>query len=156
MASQDHFVIEGSNTIRFLAEPCRFFAFVPSNEAIKQSLKDLPGCSGLTIDENTYAISDGTLSNNNKTALAKYLLNYFVTADRASFTSYPYLGSTCKGEFVTAGENKLNIADSGDKLSVKWIGESASGNEVDVVGTYYYLPFAFGDGAFQLIDTVLK
>lgn len=156
LASQDHFVIAGSNTIRFLAEPCRFFAFVPSNEAIKQSLKDLPGCSGLTIDENTYAISDGTLSNNNKTALAKYLLNYFVTADRASFTSYPYLGSTCKGEFVTAGENKLNIADSGDKLSVKWIGESASGNEVDVVGTYYYLPFAFGDGAFQLIDTVLK
>lgn len=155
LANKGSFVIEGSNTIRFLAEPCRFFAIVPTNEAIKQALKELPGCSGLTINESTYAIG-GTLSKDNKNALTEYLLNYFVTADRASFTSYPYLGSTCKGEFVTAGEYKLNIADSGDKLSVKWIGESASGNEVDVVGTYYYLPFAFGDGAFQLIDTVLK
>lgn len=155
LANNGSFVIEGSNTIRYFAEACRFFAFVPSNEAIKQALKDLPGCSGLTIDESTYAIG-GTLSGDNKTALAKYLLNYFVTADRASFASYPYLGSTCKGEFVTAGEYKLNIADSGDKLSVKWSGASAQGNEVDVVGTYYYLPFAFGDGAFQLIDTVLK
>lgn len=155
LANNGSFVISGSTTIRYMAEPCRFFAFVPSNEAIKQALKELPGCSGLTINESTYAIG-GTLSAANKTLLAKYLLNYFVTADRASFTSYPYLGSTCKGEFVTAGENKLNIADSGDKLSVKWIGNTAQGNEVDVVGTYYYLPFAFGDGAFQLIDTVLK
>ena len=153
--NEGKFVTSGSTTIRFLSEPCRFFAIVPTNDAIKASLKELPGCSSLNIDLSTLKIS-GTLAAANKTKLAEYLLNYFVTADRASFSAYPYLGSACKGEFTTSGQYTLNITDYGNKLSVKWSGESAEGNEVDLVGKYYYLPFVYGDGAFQLIDTVLK
>ena len=156
LASNGQFVRSGGLTIRYLVgETSRFFAIVPTNDAIKAALQSLPGCSGLSINETNYAIS-GTLTAANKTKLANYLLNYFVTADRASFTAYPYLGSTCKGSFVTAGDFQLNINDNGSKLSVKFEGEGATGNEVDIIPDYSYLPFAFSDGAFQMIETVLE
>lgn len=163
LVSNGSFVDFGVQTIRFLSEPCRFFAIVPTNDAVKASLKSLPGCSALSINESTYAIS-GTLTTANKSLLAAYLLNYFVTADRASFTSYPYLGSATKGAFVTSGAYKLNIMDDGTSLKVNWSlseenksGSAApEGNTVQLVDKYYYLPFAFSDGAFQMIDQVLK
>lgn len=139
-------------------ESPRFFAIVPTNEAIKNSLADLPGCGKLTLNESTYAIS-GSLTTANKSLLAKYLLSYFVTADRNSFTSYPYLGSTCKGQFETAGSYALNITDTGSSITVNFAaqnGETPTGNVVTLVSTYDFLPFAFSDGAFQMIDTVLQ
>ena len=155
LVSNGQFVRSGSQTIRYLVgDPCRFFAIVPTNDAIKAALQTLPGCSNLKIDANTYAIS-GTA---NKTKLAAYLLSYFVTADRNTFTAYPYLGSPCKGEFVTGGSYSIRIADNGTSLTASFCpgAEEPEGNEVQLVDTYSYLPFAFSDGAFQLIDQVLK
>ena len=139
-------------------ESPRFFAIVPTNEAIKASLKSLPGCGSLNINESTYAIT-GTVSTANKTLLANYLLSYFVTADRNGFTSYPYVGSTCKGQFETSGNYALNISDTGSAITVNFApqgGNKPTGNVVTLVGTYHFLPFAFSDGAFQMIDTVLQ
>ena len=135
-------------------ESPRFFAIIPTNDAIKESLTALPGCSKLKIDESTYAITGSAT----KTTLAKYLLSYFVMSTNNVFTSYPYLGSTCNGTFQTAGSYNLNISDNGDNLSVNFTASSdePEGNSVQLVNKYDYLPFAFSDGAFQLIDTVLK
>lgn len=136
----------------------RFFVIVPTNDAIKTALKELPGCSSLSINESTYAIT-GTVSSTNKQKLADYLLSYFVTADRNSFRSYPYVGSSCTGKFETSGIYSISIMDDGKDLSVKFGAQknnTPEGNEVQLVDKYYYLPFAFSDGAFQLIDTVLK
>ena len=139
-------------------ESPRFFAIVPTNDAVKDALKSLPGCSALNINASTYAIT-GTVSTANKTVLANYLLSYFVTADRNAFTSYPYLGSTCKGRFETSGNYALNIADTGDAITVNFAPQGSAtpeGNVVTLVDTYHFLPFAFSDGAFQMIDTVLQ
>ena len=157
LVSDGKFVYAGLYSIRELPEACRFFVIVPTNDAIKAAFKDIPGTTGLSLDENTYAIS-GSLSPGNKTALANYLLSYFVTADRNNFTAYPYLGSPSKGEFVTGGSYNLNIIDDGTTLSASFSANTAQpeGNIVPLVDTYSYLPFAFSDGAFQLIDQVLK
>ncbi|MBO7378643.1 MAG: fasciclin domain-containing protein [Bacteroidales bacterium] len=139
-------------------ESPRFFAIVPTNDAIKAALSTLPGCSKLNINESTYAIS-GSVSTADKPKLASYLLSYFVTADRNAFTSYPYLGSTCKGQFETSGSYAINISDTGSSITVNFAAQGSNvpeGNTVPLVGTYDYLPFAFEDGAFQMIDTVLQ
>lgn len=137
----------------------RFFVFVPTNEVLRDALLTLPGCSKLSINESTMAIS-GTLSATNKTLLANYLLSYFVTADRNAFRSYPYVGSDCKGNFTTSGSYGINVADNGTSLSVNFteqgLNKPESGAPVQVVGTYHYLPFAFSDGAFQLLDGILQ
>lgn len=135
------------------SEDTRFIVFIPSNEAIKANLANIPGCSKLTIG------SDGTLSGSctgtNKTDLAAYLRNYFITALQNSFTDYPYVGSTCKGDFYTSGNYKMNISDNGSSLSVHFIGAETN-NTVGVSSQYYNLPFAFSDGCFHLIDGVLN
>lgn len=152
LASNGHF--DGMLTLD--PESPRFFAIVPTNEAIKNALTSLPGCDKLTINESTYAIG-GTLSSTNKPKLAAYLLGYFVTADRNAFTSYPYVGSTCKGQFATSGDYALNITDTGSSITVNFAPqkETPVGNVVTLVGDYNYLPFAFSDGAFQMINEVL-
>jgi len=152
------FVHAGDKTIRYTDRSSRFFIIIPTNDAIKTALKTLPGCSSMSINESTYAIS-GTLSAANKALLADYLLNYFVTYDRQPFLSFPYVGSSCKGQFQSAGIYHLNIDDNGTDLRVKFApmdDKTPEGNEVQLVSKYYYLPFAFSDGAFQLIDEVLK
>jgi len=159
LVKEGAFVNTGANTIRLLAEGCRFFVMIPTNEAIKANLANIPGCNKLTIDENTYVIS-GTVAN--KSLLQNALLNYFVTYDRAPFNAYPYIGSTCKGEFQTAGAHNLVITDDGNKLSVSLVqrpestSDAPEGNVVNVIDKYNGLPFVFSDGAFQLIDEVLK
>lgn len=158
LVNKDGFVTAGATTIRFFDPESRFFAFIPTNEAIKNSLKDIPGCSSMSINESSYVI-DGNPSNKN--ALINYLLSHFVTADRVSFNAYPYVGSSCKGAFTTAGSYLLNIQDDGAKLSVSFSavqegGTTPEGNVVNVVSQYDYFPFVFSDGAFQLIDEILK
>ncbi len=128
----------------------RFFAFVPTNAAIAANLANIPGCSKLTVTDGTLS---GTPSSSEKTALANYLRSYFVNSIMNSFTAYPYIGSTCKGEFNTAGTHRMNVADTGTKLTVSFVG---SDKAVDVVADYSYLPFAFSDGCFHLIDGILE
>lgn len=129
----------------------RFFVFVPTNEAIVANLSSIPGTSKLSV------AADGTLagtpSSSEKTALANYLRSYFVNSIMNSFTAYPYIGSTCKGEFNTAGAHRMNVTDTGSKLSVSFVGSAQS---VDVISDYSYLPFAFNDGCFHFIDGILQ
>jgi hypothetical protein len=51
----------------------------------------------------------------------------------------------------------MHVADLGSAISVSTIQDDGSyGDAVAVKGDYHYLPFAFTDGAFQLLDGVLK
>lgn len=133
-------------------ESSRFICFIPTNEAIRQNIKNIPGCKSLKISSN-YTIT-GNVSGTNKSKLAAYLRNYFIVSDMNSFTTYPYVGSSCKGEFFTTGSYKLNITDDGTKLSVNFVGADQD-NSVDVDPEFYYLPFAYSDGGFHFIDGIL-
>lgn len=153
LASGETFSTTGANTVRTdpTMENNRFIAFVPTNEAIKAALKSLPGCSNLSINDQ-YTISGKAT----QADLANYLLSYFLVADRNNFTAYPYPGSSCKGDFETGGKYGMRISDDGKQLSISALSNgTAVGNNVPVVSKYYYLPFAFEDGAFHLIDGVL-
>jgi hypothetical protein len=154
LSSDGAFVTTGANTVRIEQDmnDNRFIAFVPTNDAIRDNLKSLPGCANLNIDPNTYAITGRAT----QAQLAAYLLSYFIVRDRNSFTAYPYVGSSCKGQFETGGTFGLRVNDNGTSLSISATGEGAEGVSVPVVDKYYYLPFAFSDGAFQLVDGVLK
>ncbi|MCR5361307.1 MAG: fasciclin domain-containing protein [Bacteroidales bacterium] len=138
----------------------RFFAIVPTNDAIKEALTTLPGCSKAKISD-SYVIS-GSFT---KADLANYLLSYFVTSSSNVFTAYPYPGSSCNGTFLTDGDYNLVITDNGESLSANFVAKEKTGSitpeepvgtVVQLDGTYDYLPFVFSDGAIQLIDTVLK
>lgn len=128
----------------------RFFAFIPTNSAIEEHLSEIPGCSGLTVSDGTIS---GTLSTTSKTSLANYLRSYFINNTMNSFSSYPYVGSSCNGDFYTTGTYRMNIADTGTTLNVRFIG---SGQSANVISDYYCLPFAFSDGCFHLIDNILQ
>ena len=132
-------------------EDTRFICFVPTNDAIIANLTDIPGCSKLSVKDGTL---DGSVTGTNKNQLAAYLRSYFITSTMNSFTSYPYLGSSCKGEFYTTGTEKMQIEDNGAALSVRFNAEGST--FVQVNNQYHYLPFAFSDGCFHLIDGVLK
>lgn len=157
LAADGEFVQKGAYTVRTEQDmrDNRFIAFVPTNDAIKEAFATLPGCKSLKINESTYAIT-GTPKSAEKTELAAYLLSYFIVRDRNAFTSYPYPGSSCRGQFETGGTYGLQIDDDGASLSVRATGNGASGVSVAVTDKYGYLPFAFGDGAFQLINGVLR
>ena len=132
-------------------EDTRFICFVPTNQAITENLQSIPGCSKLTV---TDGVLDGSVTGTNKNLLAAYLRSYFVTSTMNSFTSYPYVGSSCKGEFYTTGSEKMLIEDDGSALSVRYATDGST--RVAVNNTYHYLPFAFSDGCFHLIDGILK
>lgn len=134
-------------------EGTRFIVFIPTNEAIKKRIADIPGCSKLSVNEDL-AIK-GNISGTNKTLLAKYLRSYFITATMNVIASYPYIGSDCKGSFFTTGDYKMNIKDNGTKLSVSFI-DAEKNNVVNVNEKYHYFPFAFKDGCFHLIDDILE
>ena len=135
----------------------RFVAFVPTNEALKEHIAELPGCSKCSFDDNFKLSGSPT-----KATLAAYLASYFVTADRNAFTAYPYLGSPFVNRtYDTGGNYALRVDENGGALSLSFVkkdGDGATdptGNIVPVVETYNYLPFAFSDGCLQLIDGVL-
>lgn len=129
----------------------RFIAFAPTNQTIIDNLANIPGCSKLTVTNGT--ISSNNLNATDKASLAKYLSQYFVNSLMNSFTDYPYIGSTCKGEFYSAGSNKLRISDTGSSLNVGFVGSTTTAN---VIADYDYLPFAFNDGCLQFIDGILQ
>lgn len=128
----------------------RLVAFVPTNEAIKENLSKIPGTDKLTI------AADGTLSgtptSSQKTELAHYLRNYFVSSLMNTITSYPYPGGDFKGNFLTMGGANLRVESSESGLSVNLV----DGTSIAVSQKYYGLPFAFGDGCLQFIDGILE
>ncbi|MDE6370381.1 MAG: fasciclin [Duncaniella sp.] len=127
----------------------RFIAFAPTNQAIIDNLASIPGASALKVVDGELT---GSLSATNKTTVAKYMSQYFVNSLMNPFTDYPFVGSSCKGEFYTAGSNKLNIIDDGSKLSVGFVGGDKI---VNVIPDYSYLPFAYSDGCMHFIDGIL-
>ncbi len=132
------------------SDDTRYIVFVPTNQAIKENIANIPGCGSLKIADD-YTIS-GTVSASNKLLLANYLRNYFVSSLMNTITSYPYPGSSCKGTFYTMGSESMVISENGGSL---FAGFSAD-NMVGVVQKYYGLPFAFADGCMQFIDGILK
>ncbi len=132
------------------SDDTRYIVFVPTNEAIRNNIADIPGCSALKIaDDNTIT---GNVSASNKTLLANYLRNYFVSSLMNTISSYPYPGSTCKGNFLTMGGEHLTISENAAGLSAGFSADSM----VSVIQKYYGLPFAFADGCMQFIDGILK
>ncbi|MGX8697249.1 MAG: fasciclin domain-containing protein, partial [Prevotella sp.] len=144
--------IASGATLTVAGDDIRNIVFVPTNEAIRQNIDKIPGCSALKIDE-SYNIT-GTVSTANKALLANYLRNYFVSSLMNTVASYPYPGSTCKGDFLTMTGATLSIIDNGSTLSVKLDSEAAK--TVQVSTKYDSLPFAFSDGCMQLIDDILE
>lgn len=135
-----------------LMEGTRFIALIPTNAAIKAKLASIPGSTGLTIAAN--GSLSGTLTTINKTKLANYLRSLFITSDLNTFTGYPYPGSGIQGTYDTYGNYKLVLKDQGANLplTVKF---STSTTAVNVVSTYFYLPFAFKDGCFHLLEDIV-
>jgi uncharacterized surface protein with fasciclin (FAS1) repeats len=141
-------------TLTNLMDGTRFITFIPTNAAITAKLTSIPGCSGMSIAANG-SIS-GTPSSTNKIKLAGWLRSLFITSDLNTFTSYPYPGAGVEGTFDTYGSYKLILNDNGKSqpLSVLLKGGTVT-TPVNVVSTYYYLPFAFADGCFHFIEDVL-
>ena len=129
----------------------RFVCFIPTNEAIKNRIADIPGCGALKVADD-YTIT-GTVSAANKTLLANYLRNYFITSTMNTITTYPYPGSTFKGVFNTTGQHQLTVSDNGETLKVMFTDTAVS---TDVDSNYNYFPFAFADGGFHLISNILE
>jgi len=127
----------------------RFAAFIPTNEAINAGLTagQIPG---ITNGKFVNGVLEGTV---NVLELSRYLRSYFVTSELNVMTTYPYPGSAMKsGTFRTSGVAGLMYTDNGSSLSVNLAGQSRVGH---VVSKYSYFPFAYKDGCFHLIDTVL-
>ncbi|MBQ7161986.1 MAG: fasciclin [Bacteroidales bacterium] len=142
-----------SQALKVVMGDARFIAFVPTNDAIKARIKEIPGCSGCSVSD-TYQLS-GTPT---KAALANYLRSYFLTSDLTPFSVYPYPGSGLSGTFDTFGAYKLKITDDGTSLKVNFIDkEGTEGPQVDLFQTakYHSLPFSYSDGAFHLINDIL-
>lgn len=127
----------------------RFILFAPTNAAIEANLAKIPGCAKLKVTAGTLS---GTLSATEKSQLARYLCQYFVNALMNSFTNYPFIGSTCKGEFYTAGAAKMVITDTGSSLGVRFLNSTTG---AAVTPDYNFLPFAFSDGCLHFIDGIL-
>lgn len=132
----------------------RFIAFVPTNEAIRDGIADIPGCGSFSVSDD-FTLS-GTISSANKTKLANYLRSYFITSDLTPFNAYPYPGSGVKGTYETSGTDKLVITDDGTTLTVAFAGSSDSPATLYNIEKYHSLPFAYGDGGFTLINKILK
>ena len=141
-------VLQGKMSSIFV-EGERTVAFVPTNEAIKQNIGNIPGCDKLTVAAD-YTLG-GSLSTTNKTLLANYLRNYFISSLTNTITSYPYPGSSFNGKLMALSGNNVEVTDDGTTISVKL----EKGTKVDVSQKYFSLPFAFSDGCMQFIDGIL-
>lgn len=146
-------VSTGLNTSILPTLDTRFICFIPTNDAIRKRIASIPGCSSLKVaDDNTMS---GSITSTNKTKLANYLRSYFITSTMNTITTYPYPGSSTKGDFYTAGTYMMNISEDNGTLYVKFKGGDAT-DATAVNAKYHYLPFAFADGCFHLIDDILQ
>ena len=114
--------------------------FIPTNEVISTAIAagKIPGMNAA-----------GTVTNSLE--LRQYLLSYFLSDRENAIITYPYPGSTMKNAtYITASGKSLTYTDSGSSLSIM-----VDGKVANVISDYNFFPFAFDDGCFQLIDTVL-
>lgn len=147
-------VEQGSLNTSILPSPdARFVVFIPTNTALADNIKELPGCSTLSIADD--GSLKGSVAGPNKTKLAAYLRNYFVTTLNNSLTDYPYPGSSCHGDFNTMGTYKMNINTRGEQMTVGFTNADTN-NKAKIANTYWGLPFAFADGCFHLIDEIMQ
>jgi uncharacterized surface protein with fasciclin (FAS1) repeats len=148
-------LVSGGAMPSLASEGNRMVVFVPTNEAIKAHLGSIPGCSSLSVADD-YTLS-GNITSNNKTLLANYLRNYFVSSLMNTITTYPYPGSPMHGTFLTMSGEKLVISNDGQTQQDNGtISVGLQGAErVPVSSKYFCLPFAFSDGCMQLIDGIL-
>ena len=131
----------------------RVLVFVPTNEAIKENFKSIPGYRALFDAKGNFKPA-GKVTGTNKALLQAWLQNYFVSNEENQITDYPYPGSACKGSFITKNlTSKLDIIDNGSSLSVKLEGSDTT---VPVNAKYSYFPFAYADGCMHFIDGILK
>jgi uncharacterized surface protein with fasciclin (FAS1) repeats len=141
-------------------EGMRLVVFVPTNEAIRQNIANIPGCSGLTVAAD-YTLT-GNVAGNNKSALANYLRRYFVSSLMNTITAYPYPGSPMKGRYLAMSGESVCIEEANGQLKI-WLANNSEEvnitaptiHLVDVSQKYFQLPFAFSDGCMQLIDGIL-
>lgn len=122
----------------------RFVVFVPTNQALQTALdaNQIPGVQGGL---------NGTI---NQEVLANYMLSYFLSMNNNVITSYPYLGSDMKtGIYTSPSATRLTYTDNGTNLSVQLQG--GNGNVCRVITDYDLFPFAFDDGGFHFIDSIL-
>jgi uncharacterized surface protein with fasciclin (FAS1) repeats len=128
----------------------RFIAFIPTNEAIATALSQnlIPGITNGTV------AADGsiTAASIDVQTLQNYLLSYFLRSPETVITTYPYPGSNMRsGIYKTASGTNLKYTDTGSALSV----QLENRQEVKVIPTYDYFPFAYSDGGFHLIEAIL-
>lgn len=128
----------------------RLIVFVPTNDAIRNNLSKIPGTAKLSIASN--GTLSGTPTTAQKSELANYLRNYFISSLMNTITSYPYLGSDFNGTFLAMNGNNVEI-ENGNSLKVKL---ETSDNQVSVSNQFYCLPFVFSDGCMQFIDGILE
>ena len=142
-------LVQGGGLPSITSDDTRYIVFVPTNEAIKNGIASIPGCGSLQVADD-YTLT-GNLSTTNKTLLANYLRNYFVSSLMNTITSYPYPGSACKGTFNTMGTEKMVISESAGRIYAAF----GDNQPVGVTEKYHCLPFAFSDGCMQLIDGII-
>ena len=133
-------MVMSSNYIFGLAGASHVIGFIPTNEAISTAIAagQIPGMD-----------VTGAVTSSSK--LRQYLLSYFIRDMENALISYPYPGSAMKNStYVTASGKSLAYTDTGSSLSIM-----VDGKVANVISDYNFFPFAFDDGCFQLIDTVL-
>ncbi len=140
--------------LKLIMADARFIAFIPTNEAIRDHIKEIPGCEKCSVSDKFVLSGSPT-----KATLANYLRSYFITSDLTPFNVYPYPGSGLSGTFDTSGTNRLCIADDGATLYVSLIdrdGKQGAPASLYMTEKYHSLPFAYSDGAFHLINDILR
>ncbi|MDN5554730.1 fasciclin domain-containing protein [Prevotella sp.] len=133
-------MVTSNDAILDLIGTSHFISFIPTNQAISDAISagKIPGMN-----------SSGTVTSASQ--LRQYLLNYIIRDKENAIVAYPYPGSDMKSAtYISANGNPLIYTDNGSSITININGESAN-----VVSTYNYFPFAFNDGCFQLINTVL-
>lgn len=127
----------------------RFVAFIPSNEAIAEALNNdlIPGLTGARMSNGT--LTGGTVDLN---ALRKYMNSHFIRSIDNVITTYPYIGSNFRSTtYLAASGDKVVYSDTGTDLKIQLDGRPA----VSVTSKYDYFPFAYSDGCFHLLDSIL-
>lgn len=132
----------------------RVAVFAPTNEAIIAGIKNIPGSDKLTATADGIT---GTPTAAQKAELQEWLLRCFFSTEEngSTFTDYPFVGSPCKGSFVTkALTSNLVIEEKEGRLYVKFAGSNE--DAIPVIDKYDGFPFAFTDGCLHYINGILK
>lgn len=161
-----------SQSVIPMVESC--LMFVPTSEAVKTGILNgkVPGITttSTSIDDANF-FANCTVTN--MTDLQYYMLQYFIPLSTAVISNYPYIGweetttnglPTLQTYYVNLGDGKvearttkMNVTDSGNKLSIQVLDYSGApiGNWIDVINDYHYFPFVFDDGCVHFIQEVL-